>query len=512
MKPEISYRKIANLPKLAWLASLDRESNRVMVIHGSAVECHDEWMVEGVWDGEFSLGDFHRSENFFGSGLRIEGETIYFVPSSALVDRLLCCTHRRNLIVSNSLIVLLAFTGAGLDPSHDYRREGSAILKGVKDYEKAFVVVHPEIATFFQVYHENIIVRHGAVSFELRTRPREIHSFEEYYHLLTEALLRIKKNYESAARRVAVSAFTTLSAGYDSPAVSTLVKDLGVTTAFSSRKSYSVDRIRRWVTREGLDDGKPIADILGISIIHLDPNHSSVSEDELYFLVPSYPRPSLIFHSMAKHIEKNCESAVLFTGFHGGIVWDVNLEEKYLSDHMVRDNTAGFSLSEIRLKSGFISVAVPFMYARSVQSIVRISRSPEMQPWRLHNTYDRPIPRRIVESAGVDRELFGRFKKYVAQSYRYPRNRSIRGQFFEFLRQEHGLSPAFVVRHTMINKMLRMLKRVSYKTGRLHFGKEFDFPYLLRTWATASLNKKIAEELLRNAATLETMEQPGERS
>src|SRR5262245_42725942 len=508
MEAEISYRKIANLPKLAWLASLDLDSNRLMVIHGSAVECHDHWMVEGVWDGEFSLGDFHRSENFFGSGLRIVGDTIYFVPSSALVDRLVYCTHRRNLIVSNSLILLLAFTGARLDPSHDYDKELKTILKGVKEYQKKFVVEHPEIESFFQVYHENIVVKDGEVTFELRTRVREIGSFEEYHNLLTDALFRIKSNYESRLRRTGVSAFTTLSSGYDSPAVSTLVRDLGVSTAFSSSKAYDIDRIRGWVTGHGIDDGKPMADALGLTIIHLDPARSSVSEDELYFLAASSPRVLAIFHSMAKYIEKNCESAVVFTGFHGGTLWNVNLREEFRNDQIMRDLHAGFSLSEVRLKSGFINVAVPFMYARSVQSIVRISLSPEMQPWRQHNTYDGPIARRIVESAGVKRALFGQVKKHVAERYSYPRNRSLRREFFKFLRQEHGLSPAFVFAYVMsnnfavINKMLRMLRR-SYNVPPLRFAREFDFPYLLRTWATASLRQKMAEELQRSAPTLQ---------
>ena len=30
-----------------------------------------------------------------------------------------------------------------------------------------------------------------------------------------------------------------------------------------------------------------------------------------------------------------------------------------------------------------------------------------MKPWQLGNKYDRPIPRRIVEEAGVSREMFG---------------------------------------------------------------------------------------------------------
>jgi hypothetical protein len=38
-----------------------------------------------------------------------------------------------------------------------------------------------------------------------------------------------------------------------------------------------------------------------------------------------------------------------------------------------------------------------------------------MDPWRVGAQYDRPIPRRIVESCGVPRHMFGQEKKAIAQ-------------------------------------------------------------------------------------------------
>src|SRR2546427_8786426 len=37
-------------------------------------------------------------------------------------------------------------------------------------------------------------------------------------------------------------------------------------------------------------------------------------------------------------------------------------------------------------------------------------------PWRLGSDYDRPIPRRILEEAGIPRRLFGNRKKAVVRS------------------------------------------------------------------------------------------------
>src|SRR5438034_9015072 len=131
--PSLDFHEVAALPRLAWLAVVERGAARARVFHGSAVECRDRWMVEGVWDGDFAAGGFHDSPHFFGSGIRVDGDRLLFVPSSALVDRVLYCQDRGRVVVSNSLVLLLAFTGARLDPAHDYRAEATAIRKGAGD-------------------------------------------------------------------------------------------------------------------------------------------------------------------------------------------------------------------------------------------------------------------------------------------------------------------------------------------------------------------------------------------
>jgi hypothetical protein len=42
-----------------------------------------------------------------------------------------------------------------------------------------------------------------------------------------------------------------------------------------------------------------------------------------------------------------------------------------------------------------------------------------MKKWQLNNNYDRPIPRRIIEEAGVPRELFGLNKHGAGFIYKY---------------------------------------------------------------------------------------------
>jgi hypothetical protein len=168
---------------------------------------------------------------------------------------------------------------------------------------------------------------------------------------------------------------------------------------------------------------------------------SPISRDELYFLAASTAEPELIFHAMARTIERECRGAVLFTGYHGDKIWDVHTHGKYLSDEIRRGDVSGLNLSEIRLKSGFINVPVPFLFARSIASLHRIALSTEMGPWRLDNSYDRPIPRRIAEEGGIPRDAFGFRKHAVIGYYDFPVNRELRRQFFAHVRRALGIPP-----------------------------------------------------------------------
>jgi hypothetical protein len=512
---KIHYNPVAELPKLMWLAVIRLDSKTLTVFHGSAVECRDEWLVEGIWDGEFSRGEFHRSEHFFGSGIRLEGDRVYCVPSSALVDRLVYCRHDQTLFVSNSLIALLALTGSKLDQSHDYNAESSTILKGLKDYKREFTILNPDIDKFYQVYHDNIVIKDDGVSFERRSKIHNFTSFAQYYALLNDVLVRLKRCYTSPDRKTRLDAFTTISSGYDSTAVACLARAIGVDKCFTSKRSNST--VPAWIDkRRAFDNGGPIADALDMEAIYLSHDISSSSDDELYFYAVDPSKTELIFHTMAAHIAKTCQAAVVFTGYHGDKMWDAELEDKYLNDQIMRGDISGLRLSEIRLKSGFIHVAVPFIFARSVASIRRITDAPEMDPWRLRNSYDRPIPRRIAESAGVDRQLFGFHKKMVSTSQAYPSNEQLRKGFFEFLEKNYRLKPGSVhaslalstasyvflraMSHLAPIKQVRPWIHTRLKElERKHiFGKDLDLQGLLFLWSTDTLTRNTAA-ILRKA-------------
>jgi len=508
--PSLDFHEVAALPRLAWLAVVERGAARARVFHGSAVECRDRWMVEGVWDGDFAAGGFHDSPHFFGSGIRVDGDRLLFVPSSALVDRVLYCQDRGRVVVSNSLVLLLAFTGACLDPAHDYRAEATAIRKGAGAYHREFVVVHPEIPSFFQVYDECLVVDRDGVTFDaMRRASPPVQSYERYRAAVAEALLRLKGNYSSPDRRVPMTAFLTVSSGYDSAAAATLVRDLGIETCFTARRSNSY--LPRWLSPSSVvDDGTPIAAALGLDVTALDVRRSQVTEDEIFFLAAGCPQPALAFHSMTRLLERRPGIGVLFTGFQGDEVWDVLWEQPYHRQGTLRGDGAALGLSEIRLKSGFINVAVPAVGARRIRDVAALGSASDMEPWRLHDAYDRPVPRRLVETAGIPRGSFARRKKAVVHAYAYPVNAALRCAFFRWLRERRRLTPAFVYLHVALNRVLFVLVRSPLAlwlrvfrpaprhrppTPHVFVWKEVDLPGLMFQWAAESLAARLVPAL-----------------
>jgi hypothetical protein len=505
---KIRYHLSSDLPKLAWLAAFDQKKfDELSVFHGSSVECRPEWMIEGVWDGDFQSGNFHQAENVFGSGIRIEGDCVYFVSSSAMNDHLMYCFDGVRLLVSNSLTVLLGYTGAALDDKHDYYRESVSISKGIREYEKEFRVIHPQIDTFFQVFYENMVVKKSGISFALKNGLYAIKAFEQYYDLLWSVLCRIRDNYEDPARSIAISAYTTISSGYDSTAVTCLAKQLGVDTCFTVTKTPS---LRRWSSKHTIDDGVMAAQALNLKIIYADALPHSITENELFFLSTNYGTPDkspvlneIAFSSVAAYIEKHSSAAVLFTGYHGDKVWNTDTPENFLGEDLTQSNGANFGFSEIRLKSGFINVAVPFILARNIRSIVTISRSEEMEPWSLHNNYDRPIARRIAESCGVKRQAFGMHKKGVACIYyRLPKSCVLRKHFFKFLKKRYDLSLWFIFTNHALNQAAFVFQ-VALRASKLKlknlrttiFWPNMDIGFLMWIWASQLLSDRVYRAL-----------------
>lgn len=452
----VEYRRSDALPKLGWIATLDPRTNRLRVAHGSAVECRPDWMVEGVWDGRFADGNFHRGAHLFGSGIRRDGEAIYFMPSCALVDRLIYCRNGEELVVSNSLLVMLAVTGAELDPRHDYLIEGKAVSVGVDDYETSFHVRHASIREFHQVFHKALVVRGAEIGFERTIGVRAFDDFADYYGTLRGRLAALCQNAADPGRRAPLDLYGTLSNGYDSTAVTTIVRELGVSEFFTYVGSWAASS-----AGQAKHETAPISAALQVKTVPLRAPREPDIEDELLLraAIPLAVQVPLL--AMARYVEEHSDVAAVFTGFHGDIIWDLNVPEEFVSQAIIRHDMSGLDLSELRLKSGFFNVAVPFFFAASIEDVVAVSRSGEMEPWRVNKRYDRPISRRIVETAGVPREAFGFLKAGIFTVAIRPTHPELRVKFFDHVGKNIVPLPLLYLRIGCDRYTLRLLEKAT---------------------------------------------------
>ena len=199
-------------------------------------------------------------------------------------------------------------------------------------------------------------------------------------------------------RRFHYKMLGTLSSGYDSSTITVLAQQVGLNRVISFTTARGGDA----------DDGKEIADFLGIPLTLIQRDQwRSRNLFEAPFIAADAKGVDVFFSAA----EELLHGSVLLTGFHGDKMWAKETLKLDTSTSIVRGDRSGLSLTEYRLLTGFIHLAVPFMGVRQIQDINKISNSEEMKPWDIPGNYSRPICRRIVEGAGVQRSHFGMKKK-----------------------------------------------------------------------------------------------------
>jgi hypothetical protein len=105
--------------------------------------------------------------------------------------------------------------------------------------------------------------------------------------------------------------------------------------------------------------------------------------------------------------EEEFENNVVFIGERGDKLWNKNWLDSNTDFRFINEVYAGASMIEHRLRIGYIIVPMPLFGAAQWPSIHRISNSEEMQLYSIGGDYDRPIPRRIIETRGIARNMFG---------------------------------------------------------------------------------------------------------
>ncbi|MDQ7249554.1 hypothetical protein [Dongia sedimenti] len=406
MKLNVTVRE--TLPPLAWLLELDGAPERHRLFCGSSVILSEGAFFEGAWPGALAAMDFAEKPEAFGSGgVRTEaGWTI--VPPSHTLESLFTCRDGTKLFISNALPFLLAHRGDGLDPTFlDYHRVFFDILGGLAHSPIRFPSRRcTEIRGY---YYENLAIGADlAVTVAPKPRAPGFAAFADYRAYLAAVVEAVLDNAADPLRPNPYRPLATISQGYDSPACAALAREAGC------REAVTHGTARRAFGVVDSDSGVEIAKALDMAVTVIDRGayleRQGLVAPEAEFLCHGLEGTDVNYLAF----EPKMRHCVLFTGCHGDTMWD---KHKVPSDVIKRGDLDGGSLGEYRRRLDFIHLPLPYVGALRHHDVVAISNAPEMAPWSIGGDYDRPIPRRILEEAGVPRDAFGQAKKATSISF-----------------------------------------------------------------------------------------------
>lgn len=391
----LRWTPIPEWPPLAWLARCRHVDETIDVFHGSQVEVADEWFVEAVWAGDYSAGDFDRTDLVFGTGGRIRGGALTFVSAGCTLDRLQFLRTARAMWVSNSLVCLLAATNAELDPTFDgYFDLFRSIIHGIRDYQ-------PELPTSagpvrLTYYHNLTWDGHEVRQIEKPDCRRDFATYEKYRSFLDTSLRQLSQNLSAAERRLPYRWLGTMSSGYDSLTTAVLAMPGGLNEVISVTEARGGER----------DSGEQVAGMLGVTLHPIERDAwRQIAMSEVPFIAADAKGEDVLMRGAEPLLGRR----VLVTGHNGDHMW--GRYSKIHSDLLERTDTSGLSLTEFRLWTGFLVCPIAFLGARQLREVTAIGQTPEMRPWDVGGRYSRPVARRIIEEAGVRRGCFAARKR-----------------------------------------------------------------------------------------------------
>ncbi|WP_048708636.1 hypothetical protein [Microvirga massiliensis] len=392
---KIGVTRDADIPPLAWLFTEHAPSGSV--ICGTSVIVKPDGFFEGAWATE-SVGEwnFSDSPNVFGSGMKRMSEGWFAVPPSHTLECIYIIQCDGAWRASNSLPFLLAHTGA------KFTTEDRTLLKSlvsiVRGIHTSPVKIHTDKGILHLLFHHNALL---GKRLEIRPKPAPapFSDFAAYRNYIQSVCSAVAKNASDPDRPRRYRLLATVSSGYDSPACAAIARSAGCTEAVTFTTA-----------RNGVsDDGTNIGLALGLKVLPVERLRTSEGHEgeEAEFFATGMQAEDFVYTALSELIS----GRVFVTGFHGDKVWDRRSKP---NTKIKRGDISGSSLGEFRLAKDFVHLPLPFVGAQRHPDLSRISTSDEMHCFSVGGHYDRPIPRRIAEEAGVPRNLFGQRKKAIS--------------------------------------------------------------------------------------------------
>jgi hypothetical protein len=402
--PRFIYRPNDALPPLAWCAELRRGESDVIVNHGPLVETSERGFFEGVWDGPFAEFGFGSASAVMGSGGCRDGPQARFVAPSHTYESLVSLSLGNRLLVSNSIAFALAAAGDGPDLRYPlYHRDLLQLQRrGITGDNPAAIPTAQ--GRQLQLHAATDLLIDRQLTLATRPQPRfpPPRDFAAYRLHLAQAVAALLDNAGDAARTNRLRRGATISAGYDSPATAVLAAEAGL------RDAITFEAAAKSAGKPSAtgDSGRAIGQALGMRVEAIDPGawRRLPGCPDLEFLACSSGWAMLPMAGLARA----WQNSVIFLGTMGDELWRRDRQDVLDSLARPREYQPCYAgLREFRLRAGIVFVHAPTIGATNASAIHRLAQAEEMQPWSVGGKYDRPIPRRIVETAGISRASFG---------------------------------------------------------------------------------------------------------
>jgi hypothetical protein len=333
-----------------------------------------------------------------GSGARLTSEGVVFVAPSSMIQRIQSVRKGDEVWFSNSLVFLLVRIGDKPDINYPFYPFDLLRVRrwGLRQNS---VTLPTHLGNRVHVHHyRNIVVGSDLVLRPQNKKvPPEPKEFSAYADFLKNTIGSVFENAGHPGRSHPFKPITTVSKGYDSTAVSALAAVAGCQDAltFVSHPEAGMHD----------DSGAEIAGLLGLEITEVP--------REAYLDLPGTARAEFTAGGTTGRGVPLAGAQALLPGrlvLLGDCskVWQRNYADDLPAlmspDVHLQTRT---SYDEIGFRTGCLFFDVPYAGAIHNIALRSISRSKEMEKWRVGGNYDRPIPRRIAEEAGVPRGIFG---------------------------------------------------------------------------------------------------------
>lgn len=403
MAPSFTARRCEALPALAFAAEI-RADGSIEATCGSDVEIDGDGLIAGAWAGDFAGRGIATASTSVGTALRlIEGRAVAVVGTASSTSIAVSRVGPR-IIVSNSMGFALAAAGDEVATSYPFYPQD--IISFAVDAQRYRRFLPTRRGTLALHYGSTVIAPDGTTAAWADTPPPPFPDYAAYRgHLLAETSA-LFANCADPGRRRRYTPLAGISAGYDSPAAAVIAREAGCREGFTFRQPHDGPASED-------DNGVEIGRRLGLAMTEHDTFafRDLPGQHDIEYIAASFSSGQVYLAALGDRLG----GRIMVTGNGGDMAWSRHFGERQ-TPHFP-SYRGGYSHAERLLRAPALDLAMGLVGASRYQDVGAISRSAELAPWSVGGSYDRPIPRRIIEEAGIPRGSFATAKRRVTLGY-----------------------------------------------------------------------------------------------